>query len=134
MAYLFKQKLILPSTTPASLVFVVEPEEYLLDLYCKYLMAETFMVKGFRTLEDIDTSRTLSPDVVILNTALLRQPDFPKFKADFLPAPVKIISIGIIEDQNIVSKLMSLGVAGHLERRLSRLQDLVEVVKAVIYH
>lgn len=134
MAYLFKQRLILPSTTPASLVFVVEPEEYLLDLYCKYLIAETFVVKGFKALEDIGAGSAFAPDVVVLNTALLRQPDFPKFKSDFLPAPVKIISIGIVEDQDIISKLMSLGVAGHLERRLSRPQDLVEIVKAVIYN
>ena len=134
MAYLFKQKLILPPAIPASLVFVVEPEEYLLDLYCKYLLAEAFSVKGFKALEFLAAHDAPAPDVVIINTRFLQQPDFPKFRASLFPAPIKIISIGMVEDQDFVRNLMALGISGHLERRLSRPQGLVEIVKAVTYH
>lgn len=134
MAYLFKQKIILSPAAPASLVFVVEPEEYLLDLYCRYLLTGEFLVKGFKALDALDANHVPAPDVVVINTRFLQQPDFPKFRASLFPAPVKIISVGMVQDQDFVHNLMSLGVSGHLERRLSRPQDLVEIVKAITYH
>jgi hypothetical protein len=120
----------------AGLVFVFEPEEYLLDLYCKYLLQEKYAVKGFR---DLDMAVSLKgeaaePDVAVINTGFLQQPNFRVFRSRTLPDRTKIISIGSGVDAKFVGNLMSLGVSSHLERRLSRPGDLVEIVRALIYH
>lgn len=120
----------------AGLVFVFEPEEYLLDLYCKYLLQEKYAVKGFRDLDMVVNPKAgiEEPDVAVINTQFLQQPNFRAFRSQTLPDRTKIISIGSGVDAGFVSNLMSLGVSSHLERRLSRPGDLVEIVRALIYH
>lgn len=138
MKYIVTEKfsMISPPETEAGLVFVFEPEEYLLDLYCKYLLQEKYAVKGFRGLDMgvKPKGETMEPDVAIINTQFLQQPNFGIFRSQALPDRTKIISIGSGIDAKFVGSLMSLGVSSHLERRLSRPGDLVEIVRALIYH
>ena len=68
------------------------------------------------------------PDIAVMNTHFLAHPSFSVFRSEVLPQRTKIISIGSGADANFISSLMSLGVSGHLERRLSRPKDLVEIV------
>ncbi len=136
MAYLFKQKLVFKPVPPARLVFVVEPEEYLLELYCKHLLAEQYEVRGFRDLDALvlPPGRGAGPDVAVISTQQLRRPDFQDIKTEKLPASVKIISVGSSTDADFIRNLMSMGVSSHLERRLTRPRDLVEIVGALFYH
>lgn len=142
MNYLFKEKLVFDpvafsgQVVPVSLVYVVEPEESLLDLYCKYLLKEKFAVKGFRNLDMLVVPKRSEPepDVAVVSSQLLRQPQFANVRRNIFPEKIKIISIGSAPGQDFVSSLMSMGVSSHLERRLSRPGDLVEIVRALLYH
>ena len=142
MSYLFRQKLVFDpvafsgQSLPVSLVYVVEPEEALLDLYCKYLLKEKFAVKGFRGLDMLVVPKhpEPEPDVAVVNSHLLRHPEFTRVREKVFPEKIKIISIGSAPGQDFVQSLMSMGVSSHLERRLSRPGDLVEIVRALLYH
>ena len=144
MAYLFKQKLNIMDLAGQefrpSKILIYEPEEYLAALYQHHLRLHSFEVMHCLALEQAKLALTgFEPDVFVFcadadNASsnatveiwkLLRSlgADFPK---------LRLVSTGLNSSNDLISQLMRAGVLGHINRKLSRPQDLAVVVKSVL--
>ncbi len=139
MAYLFKQKLNLLELANAAhrpkRVLIQEPEEYLAALYQHYLLEHNFDVKHCPDLHNISKFiiEGFYPDVLVFcadaNFEGVRQ-FLSQFSYRF--PGVLLIATGISSDSELVRELMSAGVTGHINRKLTRPQDLAIVIKSMI--
>jgi hypothetical protein len=112
---------------------IFEPEEYLAALYGYYLREHNFDIKH---CPDIDKLRSLiisfQPELLVLNA------DVPG-KVSVIPAglinefpDLKVISTGYNLNGQGIGELMANGVICHINRRLSRPQDLVILVETIL--
>ena len=141
MAYLFRQKLniseLVDLAQAPKRILIHEPEEYLSALYAHYLRAHNFdvkhcpnwdkisaMVKSFRPQVFIFSADALVPHTNVKIWGLLSGlvSDFPN---------LKLISTGL-GNSSPLKELMAAGVLGHINRKLSRPQDLAIIVKSIL--
>ena len=140
MAYLFKQKLNLSDLAGLARdrkrILIYEPEEYLGTLYSHYLRTHNFDIKHCPDLKRLrEYIITFEPDLLIFSLGL--GDGFPK---DFLTPNrlikefpnLKIISTGYNLSSQKIGELMATGVVSHINRRLSRPQDLALIVKTIL--
>jgi len=142
MTYLFKQKLNLSDLADFSRagekILVYEPDAYLADLYRHYLRVHNFDVKHCpdlaRISEQISEHR---PKLVIFNTdspgAWLKVKTMLSALIAAFPG-LRVVSTAYNINAQGLSELMSLGVSSHINRRLSRPEDLVVIVKNILNH
>ena len=142
MDYIFAQKLNMKNVRsdfeyPPKLVAIFEPEEYLRALYEKKFRAHNFLVQQISgTKQLLGLLDLLTPDLLIINSqfsadhrlviSFLKQlhvkfPSLPK------------VSLGKDLPAEHLKQLMSYGVVSHVERRLSRPNDLVAIAKTILY-
>lgn len=137
MAYLIKEKFTITDLTGIRVdpnrVIICEPEEYLAALYGYHLTQHNFDVKYCLNVAGIkELLSSFSPRLLVLNIeaenlsrdllfSLCRQ--FPN---------LNVITVGYNIGGEKIKKLMSDGVSGHIDRRLSRPKDLIYIVKAVL--
>jgi hypothetical protein len=142
MAYLFRQKLNILELAgrEAGLrrVLIYEPEEYLGALYRHYLRMHNFDVKHCPVLGQARQAiADFEPDVFVFcadsesaGTASEIWKLLPYLGADF--PGLRMVSTGLNSSNEIIRRLMEAGVLGHINRKLSRPQDLAIVVKSIL--
>lgn len=141
MAYIFKQKLRVSDLAHISpnrkKVLIYEPEEYLSALYGSYLRIHKFAVEHCANLDALPKTLTeFSPHLLIFNTD---SPGNSLSSKSWLMAAKKYYPELIIVTTNInlshegVRELMSAGISSHINRSLSRPQDIVVIVKSLLY-
>ena len=141
MAYIFKQKIrivdelaYLPRNTKTILIY--EPLSDLSALYAHYLSSHNFNIHHCPDMNFLRPAiAAVSPDLLIFsldaavswsqNKSLLLGllKDFPK---------LSVISTSFNLNNENLKELMSLGVLSHINRRLSRPQDVVVIVKNIL--
>ncbi len=142
MAYLYRKKFDIRELAiindPVKKVLVIEPEEYLLALYAYHISRQNFFVRScpkvdavFNALDDFE------PHACVLNAHLwgsgaAMAAGFRKMRQHF-PSMV-IITIGSRAGQDDLRRLMDNGVNAHLDRKLSRPADVVEILKTLLYN
>lgn len=135
MPLMFRQKYYLgESLTKASwrpkLILVLEPEEYLLRIYARYFSFPYFQFQACQTWADFKRQLvTLVPDLLIVNTDQWFY-DLLQLKIHWPSQP--IISLGHNLTPEQLKQLMAYGISGHINRKFTRPQDLVEVVKTIL--
>lgn len=139
MAYLFKQKLNLSELVVNSLspkrVLIHEPEEYLAALYGHYLRQHNFDVKHCPDLEKISkVINIFKPDVLVFCADAPHLAGglwnlLPRLSQDF--PQLRLVSTGL-DSSSRVKELMAAGVLGHINRKLSRPQDLAVIIKSIL--
>ena len=116
-------------------VLLVIDEITLQDIYVRHLEAQQFLVTTAKFADFFAIAEAVkSADMLIL--------DFNKFifnqRLEFLKSLVKsfphlpVITIGFSLEEEMLSSLMALGIVGHLDRKLSRPQDLLALIKTLI--
>lgn len=140
MAYIFKQKLQLRDLVniESSLkkVLIYEPEQYLAALYGHYLSAHNFDVKHCPNLSDLKIfAQMRRPDILIFSAE--GGGAFPEkiawlsdFKKNFPDVPV--VTTGFKAETEALKQFMAIGISGHINRRLTKPQDLVVIVKSIL--
>jgi DNA-binding response OmpR family regulator len=137
MAYLFKEKFNIAELAElpgkANRVVICEPEEYLAALYGHYLSQHNFDIKHCPQVDELkELLQNFLPRLLILNieknhiqshSVLRLRRQFPN---------VEVITMGYNIGGDVVKELMSAGICGHIDRRLSRPKDLLYIVKALL--
>ncbi len=140
MPYILKQKLRLQDLMPAHpstyRVLIHEPEDYLSAIYGNYLIMHEFEVKHCPNLLEVKNSaRDFSPAVLVFNLDSAQPPQAKLswlgcFKKEF--PHVWVVTTGYSLETDILKRLMHLGVISHLNRQLSRPQDLATIIKSIL--
>ncbi len=140
MTYLFKQKLRLADmagTAPRpNKVLIYEPEEYLSALYGHYLTMDSFDVRRAFDLGDVaQLTQIYFPDIVVFS--LEGGSGMPagiawilNFKQTFPNSFVVTTAFNTGAEE--LKIIMSAGVSGHINRQLTRPQDLATVLKNIL--
>ncbi len=116
-------------------VLLVISEEYLREIYCRHLEANDFevFVSNFGNHPVIARFLNFS-DILIIDLKNSEEDD----KLDFLKIiarefpQISVITVGHGLDEKLLRPLMALGVVGHLDRRFSRPQDLIDIAKTIL--
>ncbi len=139
MAYIFKQKLRIEDLVDLPVrekkVLIHEPEEYRAALYGSYLRDHNFVVDFCPHIFFLnDSVKTFSPHLLIFNLEGDGQGSkiawLLSFKQRF--PNVLVVTLGFNTDAETLKLLMPAGLSSHINRRLSKPQDIVEVVKALL--
>jgi hypothetical protein len=140
MLFISKQKFNLADarSLPAApaLILTIGLEEYLAALYRPDMFLPEFYAKHYLwTLEVEEKILEERPAVLLIDTdTYFKKPEFHKIisqvRRTFPGLP--ILTIGLNSDAELVKQLMALGVAGHINRKFSRPEDVVTVVKTVL--
>jgi len=141
MSYIIKQKLMLSDLAEINqrlhTVLLFEPEEDLRNIYSLYFVRHNFKVHICPRPEDIRTHIDAAyPHVIVLSTQyysehaktlkLLRE-----VRAYIPHAP--LITIGLNNSHEELKSFVTAGITGHVDRRLTRPQDLVLIVNTFLY-
>jgi DNA-binding NtrC family response regulator len=142
MPYIFRQKLNLTELTGEEFspkrVLIFEPEEYLAGIYSDYLTAQNFQVQQRQDLYELhEVLIKFVPHVLIFNAEFL--PNHSKNQAWLLSVKkaypqLHLVTTGYNLNSESVGQLMTAGVSSHINRRLSRPQDLAIIVKSILYN
>ncbi len=140
MPYLFKQQfeisdLVFPAPQKMSVV-IMEPEFYLAQLSARYLKNGGFAIHHCAHVEILpDFLHHVEPTALLINPESYQQLN----KAINALANInknfpKLITVTIAHnlEAETLRELMSAGISGHINRHLSRPQDVAEVIKALI--
>lgn len=139
MVFLSKQKFNVQELAevikPKRNVLLIMGEEPLGEVYRRHLNDHDFVVDVYDFAEVVEIARRLNSASLLVmelrHDAGNRQLEFLKaVKRDF--PNISVITVGQAIEDEILSKLMDLGVIGHLDRRFSRPQDLVVLAKTTI--
>lgn len=140
MRYLFKQKLNLSDLVNfkgvQKKVLIYEPQEYLAALYSHYLRLHNFDIKHCPEFGKLKTMITdFCPELLIFNveaeTKSKENPSF-NFKRHF--PGLLVVTIGYNLGSESLKSLMNAGVSSHINRKLSRPQDVAVVVNTLLNH
>ncbi|MBI5530619.1 MAG: hypothetical protein HY918_03920 [Candidatus Doudnabacteria bacterium] len=140
MSYLFKQKLNLGdlSLTNREIkrVLVFEPEEYLAALYANYVRNQEFEVRHCLELEEVPALIVkFSPHLLVFNAEALDSPVKSKSWLVSLKnrhPELHVVTIGYNISSEGVRELMSAGISSHINRHLSRPNDIAHIIKAIL--
>lgn len=142
MDYIFKQKLQLADLaglqSRPKRILIYEPESDLAALYAYYLREHNFEIKHcFNTDAIRQHVVSFQPHLLIFSA------DGPELSLKIKPIAatlikefpgLNLVSTGYSVSGRRIGELMSIGVISHINRRLSRPQDVVDVVKMVLYN
>ena len=141
MPYLFKQKLnigdLIALNTEAKRVLIFEPEEYLSGIYAYHLSNQDFEVVERRDLYETASALSLyKPHLLVFNAEFLGGTKKNKtwllsVKKDY--PQLHVVTTGYNLSSEGVGELMAAGISSHLNRRLTRPQDLAVIVKSILY-
>jgi hypothetical protein len=141
MAYMFKQKLRIEDLVnierqPKRIV-LYEPEQYLAALYKHYLTAHNFDVKHCPELSLIkQLMSSFAPQVLVYNIEDSLKNAEPqlnrliKLKKDF--PETFVVTLGFNTSSEMLKLLLQAGVTSHINRKLSRPNDLVYIINALV--
>jgi len=138
MAYIFKQKINLADLAALGQepkkVLIYEPESELGALYAHYLRAHNFDIRHCPYLASIrQFIAEFEPHLLIFNAessqALL---EISRVSRNFPAGFPRLISTGYNLSGQKIGELMSAGVASHINRKLSRPQDLAILVETIL--
>lgn len=140
MRYIVKQKINIADLVNLERlphrVLIHEPEEYLLDLYNYHLAKHNFEVQSCQDVSKLEDCLVIfKPKVLIFNIDIQPNQSFQShwlmsFKRKY--PEINIITTGYNTDAEQLKVLLGLGVSSHVNRKLSRPQDLVVLVQAII--
>ncbi len=137
MAYLFRQKLYLKDlaglSAPPKKILISEPESYLSALYGHYLEAHNFDIKHCPRLDQIKAAlANFSPHLLLVNADSRGVEHLlgADFKSEF-PRLLVVTTAYNLNAKNL-GLLMNAGATGHINRQLTRPQDVVDIVKALL--
>ncbi len=140
MPYLFKQKLdlaeLIETGYDSKIVLVAETEEYLNEIYSNHLKNHNYNVVKCTTVDAVtDAAKTHNPHLLLLSTGFL--PDLYRLfyflgslRRNF--PQLRVLTNGDSLDAEIVKQLMYVGVSCHIERKLTRPQDIVLIAKSIL--
>lgn len=140
MSYIVQEKFniydLVPRPDRRNLIGIVEQEDYLAKLYEKYLQQQQFTVYHCPQPQDVeDFLAFLSPQVLLLNPE--------SYGPTKLAAKVVKRVIGSFPELLVVTVsydtapedlklLMGAGIVSHINRKLSKPQDVAEVIRSVL--
>jgi DNA-binding NtrC family response regulator len=116
-------------------ILVISPDEALRQIYQRHLEADQFVVRSshfedwLKIAEDLITFDLLILDIV--NERLTEQQKWLSELRGNYPS-VKIITVGMGLSETDLTTLMSAGIVGHIDKKLTRPQDLVLLIKTFI--
>ncbi len=134
--YIFKQKLQIRDLAGIQSlrkkILIYEPEPYLSALYAHYLRVHNFDVKHCPSLDVLrDEAEIILPDVLVFSAehdkAIAWLLNFTKSFPNIL-----VVTTGFKADSEVLKQFMSAGVSGHINRRLTRPQDLGVIIKSLL--
>ncbi len=140
MNYVFKNKLNLEDLAglerQPKKVLIFEPRYYFAVLYRHYLQMNDFEVNYCGDADLLDSHLELfSPHVLIFSVEDCdRNPGKTRYLRQLSQTfpGLWVVTIGNNLQQDTVGQLMAAGVCGHINRVLTRPQDLVTVVKSLL--
>ena len=140
MAYLFRQKLNIEELSEPlyreKRILIYEPEYYLSALYGHYLRSQNFDIKPCLDLSQVRQAIfVFSPQLLIFSVDafgswLKLKPILQGLVADF--PNLNVVSTGYDLNSDSIKELMEVGLAGHINRRLSRPKDLAVLAQALL--
>lgn len=139
MSYIFKQKLriedLVDLPARANRVLIHEPEEYLAALYGSYLRAHNLEVNYCQSVSLLsDSVKVFSPHLLIFNLEGDNEQSkiswLLNFKENF--PSILVVTMGFNTGGETLKQLMPAGLSSHINRRLIRPQDIVDVVRALL--
>jgi DNA-binding NtrC family response regulator len=138
MTYIFKQQLNLRDLadleSQPKRILIYEPESYLAALYCHYLNKHNFDIKHCSNLAEVGRSiKDFQPHLLIFSADgdSFKSPGMISSLSRAFPG-LQLLTTGYNLSSQSIKTLMDAGVLGHLNRRLSRPQDIVEIVKTLL--
>lgn len=140
MSYYIQQKFqitdFLSPKLPQKKITVAADDDELRRLYCFYLHQHNFQAFPCAGVDSVhEHLKNFQPHLLLfcMNgegkqrdalrhiTVLSRQ--YPE---------LKIVTIGIISRHDELKEILDLGVCGHIDRKLTRPRDIIEVVKVIL--
>jgi hypothetical protein len=142
MAYIFKQKLNISDLANLKQrpkrIIIYEPEEYLSALYSHYLKEHNFDVKHCPDLKLLKTlMAAFMPQMLVYSIEGAENQEAKlsrlfQLKKEF--PNTLVITTGFNADSEILKLLLKGGIASHINRKLSRPQDLGIIVKSILHY
>ena len=140
MPYIFKQKLHIQDLAGADKalrrVLIFEPEEYMGALYHSHLRMHNFEVRHCAELNMVvSVAEDFLPNLLVFN---IDHPQSTNSKGRWLVnfrqrfPHVCLITTGFNIDVELLKQLMPSGPVSHLNRRLTRPQDLAVLAKTLL--
>ena len=136
MAYIFRQKLNLNELavleSPSKKILLAEPEEYLLQLYSRYLDLHNFEVHHCQDPLLLQNALPkYNPHLLILNIdASSARATLRSVRSSWPHLP--IVTIGYNVEPATLRNLMTMGISSHIDRRMTRPQDLVIIAQTIL--
>lgn len=135
MPYIFKQKLSLQDLVNIEnqvfRILIYEPEEYLGAIYSRYLFSDRFDIMHCQSPAEVyENLNKFNPGLLIYNIDQDREFVYGRLIIKKIPE-LKVITTAYNINHEVISRLMSLGVVSHINRRFSRPQDLALLAKTL---
>jgi DNA-binding NtrC family response regulator len=139
MAYLFKQQFniaeFIPKPSKQPIILIVEPDIYLAKLSERYLLAAGYDVSHCRNVDAIDDAlHFINPTVLLLNPEVYghagRAAEAIGRLMNGLPH-LRVVTISHEAVAEDLRRLMSTGIVSHINRKFSRPDDVVTLIKAL---
>ncbi len=140
MEYLFREKLIRPGLKIQDvfprMVLIAEPSKPLCEIYARLFNPDDFMVHSCTEYAVLNMLlRELDPALLLLTITPFKHDSFSHVKKITKNHPeLKIITMSHDSEQQGLGKLMSLGVSGHINKKLTRPKDVVELALHVLQY
>ena len=140
MVYIVKQKFnileLSPSAKISKRVLLVEPEYYVREVYLRHLAENGFEASHSPDIKEaLVILKFLQPDVAVLSPH--SESSFANFIYGLslmrkLHPGLPMVTVGSTLPVEVLSAILELGVAGHLEKQLSRPSDIITVIRTVL--
>lgn len=140
MAYLFRQKLNISELanvqSGTKRILIYEPEQYLGALYARYLKPDNFDVQHCFDLNQLSQAVWhFQPRLLIFSADPMG--NWPKLRPVLTLITRTFPELGVIStgynlSNDQLAQLMAIGLSGHINRRLSRPQDVAVVVQNIL--
>jgi DNA-binding NtrC family response regulator len=140
MAYLFREKINLLDLANLeqknSRVLTVGVEDFLRDLYEAYLKKSEIALAHCKSVDAAHSYiKIYQPELLILGVEQLRsfQPTLSfLYQVRLFYPSLPVVSVGFDTDHQFLRQAMSAGVCSHIDRRHTRPQDVVLIVKSLL--
>jgi DNA-binding NtrC family response regulator len=138
--YLFKNKInvadLVDLQRQSKKILIYEPNSDLGQLYSSYFKQSNFEVQHCREREILPHNLMIfSPNLLVYSLDLLHETGSKTFYLQGIKQSfpsLTVVTVGYNLDPEALKNLMNCGVSGHINRQLSRPQDLVTVVKMLL--
>ena len=140
MAFLYRKKLNLMDLAdrriPKKKIFLMVEDSFLRGIYSYHLLNEEYEVGGCGRVEDMQAHLGLfNPHLLLLLLSQVpsRRDIVYHLRLARKSSPgLKIVTVGSTGQQETLNRLMDFGISAHIDRRLSRPRDVVDVVKIIL--